>query len=169
MAAGDIKLVYAASSNLTVTALDGLAASSTWVAGWQSDVIDNTSNLYEDFRVTAKLTAESAGLAAGEIRMYLVGPLDDTTWPDTITGAGQAAKTITDTEIRDAICKWGASTATDTTASRVYYLDCESAKAVFRGFLPKKFIIFITQSTGTTLETTGNQVTVSATYRNVAA
>lgn len=31
----DIKLAYAASSNLTVTNLNGLAASSTHVTGWE--------------------------------------------------------------------------------------------------------------------------------------
>jgi hypothetical protein len=163
----NVKLAYAASSNLTVTALDGLAASSTHVAGWESAAIDNTTDLYEDYRIAVKVTTESAGLAAGEVRVYLVGPLDDSTWPDVFDGT-QSAETVTDTEIRDAICRLGAVTATDTTASRVYYLDVPSVATVFGGNLPKKFLIFITQSTGTTLETTGNQVTVTGSYRTVA-
>lgn len=168
MATGDIKLVYAASANLTVTALDSLASSATWVAGWESALIDNTTDLYEDFRVTAKVTAAAAGLAVGEVRLYLVGMLDDSTWPDVFDGT-QSAETITDTEIRDAICFWGASTATDTTASRVYYLDCPSVRAAFRGYLPAKFVVFITQSTGAAFAASGNQVTVKGAYRNVAA
>lgn len=167
MAAGDVKLAYAASSNLTVTALNGLAASSTHVAGWESDAIDNTTNLYTDYRISAKITVESAGLSAGEIRLYLVGPLDDSTWPDVFDGTA-SAETVTDTEIRDAICRLGTATVTDTTASRVYYLDVPSVAAVFGSNLPKKFVIFITQSTGTTIETTGNQVTVVGSYANVA-
>ncbi len=162
-----MKAVYAASSNLDVTSLNGLAASSTHVAGWESPTVDNTTNLYLDYRVTAKITVESAGLAAGEIRLYLVGPLDDTTWPDVFDGT-QSAETVTDTEIRDAICRLAAATQTDTTASRVYYLEVPSAKAAFGGMLPKKFAVFITQSTTTTLETSGNQVTVSGYYENVA-
>lgn len=168
MATGDIKLVYAASSDLTVTNLNSLASSSTWVAGWESALIDNTSNLYEDFRVTAKITVAAAGLSAGEIRLYVVGMLDDSTWPDVFDGA-ESAETITSVEIRDAICKWGASTATTTTASRVYYLDCESVRAAFRGLLPAKFVAFIAQSTGAAFAASGNQVTVKGTYRNVAA
>jgi hypothetical protein len=162
----DVKLVYAASSDLTVTNLNGLASSGTWVAGWESAAIDNTSTKYLDYRVTAKITVESAGLAAGEIRLYLVGMLDDTTWPDVFDGT-ESAETVTDTEIRDAICLLGAVTATDTTASRVYYLDCPSVAAVFGGNLPAKFIVFITQSTGTTFETTGNQVTIKGAYQTV--
>lgn len=167
MAAGDIKRAYAASSDLTVTNLAGLASSATWVAGWESGAIDNTSNLYEDYRIAAKITVESAGLSAGEIRMYLVGPLDDSNWPAPFDGT-ESAETIGDTEMRDAICLLAAFTATDTGASDVYYLDCPSAAAVFGGNLPKKFVIFITQSTGTTLETSGQQVTVTGSYRTVA-
>jgi len=163
----DRKLAHVASADLTVTNLAGLAASTTWVAGWESGAIDNTSNKYLDYRITAKITVESAGLAAGEIRMYLVGMLDDTNWPDVFDGT-EGAETVTDTEIRDAICKPAASTRTDTTASRVYYLDCPSVAAVFDGNLPAKFVIFITQSTGTTLETSGQQVTIKGSYETVA-
>ena len=167
MAAGDIKKALAASADQTVTALNGLAASATWVAGWESGAIDNTTNLYLDYRVTAKITVESAGLTAGEIRMYLVGRLDDTTWPDVFDGT-ESAETITDTEIRDAICRPAAATATDTTASRVYYLECPSVAAVFNGNMPGAFVIFITQSTVAALETTGNQVTIKGSYETVA-
>ena len=102
--------------------------------------------------------------------MYLVGALNDTTWPDVFDGT-ESAETVTDTEIRDAICFLAAATVTDTTASRVYYLDCPSAKDVFRGNLPKKFVVFITQSTVAALETTGdpNQVYVTGSYWNIAA
>jgi hypothetical protein len=169
MAAGDIKLAFGASSALTQTNLDGLAASSTHVAGWESGVIDNSSNLYEDYIINAKIQVESASVTAGEIRMYLVAELDDSTWPDVFDGT-ESAETVTDTEVRDAICRLAASSANDTTASRTYYLNCPSAAAVFNGCLPRKFVIFITQATGTTLETTGdpNQVYVKGVYRTVA-
>jgi len=165
--AQDIKLAYAASANQTVTALDGLASSATWVAGWESGAIDNTTNLYDDYRVTAKLTVASSGLSAGEIRLYLVGMLDDSTWPDVFDGT-QSAETITDTEIRDGIALRCAVTATDTTASRVYYLDCPSVARVFGGNLPAKFVIFIAQSTASALQSSGNQVTIKGRYRRAA-
>ena len=165
-----VKLAYASSSDLTVTNLNSLAASQTWIAGWESGAIDNTSNLYLDYRVTAKITVESANLQAGEIRMYLVGPLDDTNWPAPFDGT-ESAEDIGDTEVRDAICRLAALTVTDTGASEVYYLDCPSAAAVFGGNLPKKFVIFITHNTATTtntIESTGNQVTVTGVYATVA-
>lgn len=169
MAAGDVKIAYGASAAQTQTNLDALASSSTHVAGWESGAIDNSSNLYTDYIINATLTVESAGLAAGEIRMYLVAELEDSSWPDVFDGT-ESAETVTDTEIRDAICRLAAITATDTTASRVYYLQCPSVAAVFGGTVPRKFVIFITQSTGANLESTGdpNQVYVKGVYHTVA-
>ena len=156
------KLAYAASAAQTQTNLDGIASSATWVAGWESGAIDNSSNLYLDYRIHAVLQLESAGLAAGEARMYLVAEQSDATWPDAFDGT-ESTETITDTEQRDAICRLAAVSATDTGASEFVYLTCPSAAAVFNGTLPRKFVIFITQSSGTTLETTGdpNQVYVA--------
>ena len=169
MAAGDVKKAYGASSALTQTSLDGLAASSTHVAGWESGAIDNSTNLYLDYSINAVIQVESAGLSVGEIRLYLVAELNDTSWPDVFDGT-ESAETVTDIEIRDAICRLGALTATDTTASRNYYLNVPSVAAVFGGNVPRKFVVFITQSTGTTLETTGdpNQVYVKGSYETVA-
>lgn len=167
--AGDVKIAYAASSALTQTNLDGLASSATHVAGWESGAIDNSTNLYTDYIINAKIQVESTGLSAGEIRMYLVAELEDSTWPDVFDGT-ESAETVTDTEIRDAICQLAAVTATDTTASRTYYLNCPSVAQVFGGTVPRKFVVFITQSSGNTLETTGdpNQVYVKGVYQTVA-
>lgn len=171
---GDAKLVYGTSSNLSVTSLDSAVTSATWVAGYQSIAIDNTTTTYcaigpcLDFRVTAKVKVAAAGLSAGEIRLYLVGLLDDSTWPDTVV-ATQATLTWTDTEMRDAVARLCTSTVTDTGASDVYYLDCPSVAATFNGNMPAKFVIFITHSTGANLAAAGNnQVTVKGSYINVA-
>lgn len=171
MASGDIKAVYAASSNLTITNLNSLASSQTWVAGWESGAIDNTANLYTDYRVTAILKAPAANNQAGSMRLYLVGMVDDSTWPDVFDGT-ESTETVTDTEMRDAICKLGAITDVDTGASDIYYLDCPSVAAKFDGNVPKKFVIFITINSSTTttagLAASGNQVTVVGSYLNAA-
>jgi hypothetical protein len=162
------KLTYAASAALTQTNLDGIASSSTHVAGWESAAIDNSSNLYLDYAVNAVIQVESAGLAAGEIRMYLVAEMDDSSWPDVFDGT-ESTETVTDTNVRDAICKLAAITATDTTASQTYYLMCPSVAAIF-GTCPRKFVVFITQSSGANLETTGdpNQVYIRGAYLTTA-
>jgi hypothetical protein len=163
-----VKKAYAASVDLDVASgLAGLASSATHVAGWESAEIDNTTNLYLDYAIEAAITVESAGLSAGEIRLHLVKESKDGTWPDVFDGT-QSAETVTDTEVREAICQLATSTLTDTTASRVYYLSVPSAKAVFGDNLPRKFGVFITQSTGTTLETSGQRVSVMGSYETVA-
>jgi hypothetical protein len=153
---------YIASSAITQTNLDGLASSATWVAGWESNAIDNSSNQYKDYRINAVLRTEGAAVTAGECRMYLIAELDDSTWPDVIDGT-ESTETFTDTEERDAVCRLAATSANDTSTAANVYLMCPSARAVFFGNLPRKFVIFITQATGTTLETTGdpNQVYVA--------
>ena len=66
----DRKIAYAASSALTQTNLDGLTTSATWVAGWESDAIDNSSTKYEDIVITATIKANtSAPSAAAQARM----------------------------------------------------------------------------------------------------
>lgn len=161
-----VLMAYAASSNQTVTNLHSLASSATWVAGWESGAVDNTTNKYLDYRLTAKIVVGN-GPTAGEIRMYLVGMLDDSTWPDVFDGT-ESAETVTDTEIRDAICLRAAVTAVDTTASRSYYLDCPSVARVFGGNMPPKFVVFITHSCVQALAAAGSQVTVVGMYKTVA-
>jgi hypothetical protein len=169
MAAGDVKIQYAASVALTQTALDALASDTTFLAGWESDAIDNSTNKYTDYRITAKIQAESAGLTAGQIRMYVVSEMDDSTWPDVFDGT-QGAETITSAEIRDAIAIQIAATLTTTTASRTYPLVCASLRRAL-GNVPRKFVIFITHSMVAATESTGdpNQVYVQGMYENVAA
>lgn len=162
----DIKLAYASSSDLTVTNLNSLAASSTLLGGWESDAIDNTTNKYLDYRLTAKITTNSTNLQSGEIRMYVVAMLDDSTWQDVFDGT-QSTETITDAEIRDGFCMLAKVVATDAGASDVYYLDCPSVAQLFGGVCPAKFVVFITHTAHTstnTIAASGNQVTVKGMY-----
>ena len=169
MAAGDIKLTYAASSALTQTNLDGLASSTTWVAGWESGAIDNSSNQYTDYRITGKFLMSTQSLTASEIRMYVVAQQEDASWPDVFDGT-ESAETVTDTEIRDAICKLVARTVTDTTTARTYYVCCPSLRRAF-GSVPRRFVLFIAQGSGRALQTSGdpNQVYVQGMYEQIAA
>jgi hypothetical protein len=163
MATGDVVSRHPASSNLTVTALNGgIASSATWVAGWTSGTIDNTSALDLDVLISAQFTVESSGLSAGQIRMYLYAMLDDSNWPDLFSAGTEGTEgtaTVHDTELRDSSLYFLWATETDTTASRKYPMPPTSVLARV-GFVPAKFALFLTQSTGTTLETSGNQVTV---------
>src|SRR5574343_443381 len=171
MAAGDVKQAWAAASNLTVTNLASLAASATWVAGWESAVIDNTSNKYLDYLVTCSLTTASANRQAGEVRVYVVAMLDDTTYFDAFDGT-ESTETLTGTVIRDGVCKLGAVMVCTNANAEV--LGCTFAVApLFGGKVPPKFTLFITgtaaTSTNAQLAASGNQVTIRGYYETVAA
>jgi hypothetical protein len=101
--------------------------------------------------------------------MYAVSQVTDSAWPDVFDGT-ESAETVADTNVRDAICVLLAATTTDTTASQFYYLTCSSVKAVL-GQVPRRFVVFITQSTGAALESTAdpNQVYWQGTYYQVQA
>lgn len=161
--AGSLKLDYIADSTLTQTNLDAVASSATLVAGWTSGSVDNTANEYTDYLVAAKFLLESAGLSAGEIRVYAYAALDDTpTWPDLFSAGTEGTEgtaTVHDTEIRDSgmVLLW--QTQTDTGASDPYTMPPTSIAAAF-GSVPRLFALFVTQSSGAALESTGdpNQV-----------
>lgn len=157
--AGDFKNKYGTPATFTQTALDGLASSTTWLAGWTSDSVDNTSLLAVDYLVSGTLQVESSGLTAGEIRVYAYAAFDATpTWPDLFsagTEGAQGTATLHDTELRDAsvVLLW--STVTDTTASRNYPMPPRSIKRAF-GDVPPFWALFVAQSTVAALETTGD-------------
>ena len=149
---------YGTDAAFTQTNLDGIASSSSWIAGWTSAAIDNTSTKAMDYLVQGQFQVESAGLSAGVINVYAYASLNDTpTWPDLFSAGTEGTEgtaTIHDTEIRDTL-RLVASITTDTTASRYYSFPPVSIASLF-GRVPTHWALFVAQSTGTTLETTGD-------------
>ena len=166
----NVKIAYGASNNVAVTNLHSLPTSSTHVSGWESGTIDNTSDLYLDYLVSAKITVAAAGLSAGEIRAWIVAMLDDSTWPGGFDGTESVENgpPLDDANGTMAGAKLGAVAVTDTTASQVYYLAPFSVAQLFGGVCPAKFVIFVTHSTGANLAASGNQVTTKGVYQTVA-
>ena len=172
---GAVTTSYRAAADLTVTALHSLASSQTWVAGWTSGTIDNTSNNDLDKGIAAKFTLAASNNQAGELRVYAYSMLDDTNWAlnaSAGTPGTEGALTILDTEQRDSqlVLLW--STAVDNGASEVHYMPLTSVARAF-GFLPPKFALFIainpTTTTTAGLAASGNQVTVKGYTESVAA
>lgn len=165
----NVKVAFAASSNLTVTNLASVATSSGLTAGWESAVIDNSSNLYIDYQVSAQISLGNSA-TAGEIRIYIGGLLDDTpTYPTPFDGTESTEDTGTAT-LRDSHLKLLTSTATraDPGTDDVYFLGPCSVAALFGGICPAKFFVFITHSTGVNLKSSGQQVTIKGAYLTVA-
>ena len=172
---GTVTTEYAASSDLTVTALQSLAASSSFTSGWTSNAVSNTSDKHLDKVVTAKFTTAGSNTQAGEIRVYVYGQLDDSNWGINLsagTAATEGTCTIIDTEQaqNSLILLWAG--VTDAGASEVHYMPPTSIRGAFGGFMPSRFCIFVTgtaaTSTNAQFASSGNQVTVKGIYESVA-
>lgn len=172
MASGDVKKVFVASASLTVTNLHSVAASATFIAGWESARINHSSDLVLDDSIGFSLVTHASNRQAGSIRAYIVPALDDTpSWPDVLDGT-ESAETWTDTEERDAAAILAAEIAVDNTASATYAFRIPSVKAVCAGNMPRDYVIFVTTDCTTTttaaLAAAGSTVKVTSSYLNVA-
>jgi hypothetical protein len=172
MATGDVKIAYAASASFTVTNLHSLASSQTWVAGWESNEVDNTTNLYTDYLISGLVKTAAANNQVGEVRVYVVAKIADAVWPDVFDGT-ESAETVASVGIRDAICRMGALIRVTADASISYPFGPFSVASLFGGVLPSKFVVFITGNATTTttaqFASDTNIVTYKGVYHNVAA
>ena len=170
MAAGDVKSAYAASASLVVTNLHSLPASQTWIAGWESAMIDNTANLYLDYLISGLFKTAAANNQVGEVRVYIVAMIADAVWPDVFDGT-ESVETISLVNVRDAIAKMGAVLSVTAGASLSYPFGPFSVAALFGGVCPAKFVVFVAGN-ATTVATAQfaadtNIVTIKGVYNTV--
>lgn len=149
-----VKLAYGSSSALTIT-LASLATSSTFVAGRESTAVDNTTNLYIDYLLAGKITTGTSPTDAKEIRIYVIGLIEDSTFPDVFDGT-DSDETFTNIQIRDATAKLAAIIATNNTSNVQYWFGPISVASLFGGVVPKKFVVYVTHNTGVNLNSTGS-------------
>lgn len=154
----DTKIAYGSSSALT-NAVESLATSSTWTAGYESAAVDNTSNLYLDYSIEGYYTVGTTPTANTEIRIYVVASWDGTNWPDVFDGTS-SAETVTSEGVRDSFAKLAAVLRVDSTTSNRAYPFSFTTSSLFGGICPPKFVLFTSHNTGVSLNSTGgNQVT----------
>lgn len=151
------KPLYAASAAVgfgaSNAALNALASSTTRTAGAQSDVVDNTSALYDDVLLSGSFKVGTSPTVNAQIDVWIVPAQDGgTTYPDVITSGGNAAKTWTSENVRNSAAKLLKSILIDATTGRVYAFSNESVAALFGGVLPQKFVVFVTHNTGVALD-----------------
>jgi hypothetical protein len=151
------KPVYAASAAVGFGAsnanLNALATSSTRTAGAQSDQIDNTTNLYDDILLSGSFKLGTSPTVSKQVDVWVFACKDaSSAYPDVITGAGSAAKTLTSENVRNAGGKLLKSILVDSTTGRVYDFSNESVAALFGGVLPQKFVVFVAHDTGVALD-----------------
>lgn len=146
-----ILLKYGSTTTITA-AVASLASDTNLLAGLESSVIDNTSDGFDDVILSGKVTAGTSPTAARQIEVWAVA-WDSNAWPDVFDGTS-SAETITSADIKAAICKPVAIMATSNTSDRAYHFSGVSAKQVFGGVLPSKFVLFVTHNTGVNLNAT---------------
>ena len=141
-----------ASTVFASTDLDSLAASSSLVAGFESNVITNT---YDDVLLSGRFKANNSSPTAGMIQVYVGSLLNDTEYPDVFDGTA-SAETITSADIRNATLVLAAGIITDTTANRIYEFRRRSVAALFDYVMPPKWFVFVTHSMVQTLNATAS-------------
>jgi len=151
--AGDIKLKYgAATTAMTVTNLHSLAASSTWVAGWTSASVTNTSNAYFDYMVSATFTTHASNRQAGTVELWILAALNDTpTWPATASGTvgTEGALSFTAAEQKYSYGRLLTAFAVTNTASQIYVVPPIGIRSLFRA-CPTHWALFVTGNAATT-------------------
>jgi len=127
--------------------LSSLAASTTFVAGRQSAVVDNTTNKFMDALVNIDgITGSASSATVGQlIAVYVYGSDTSTTSLniDDLDGTDSAA-TLTSAMVLNSLRFCGAAAATVTTASQVYYIQPFSVASKFGGIMPKYWGVYVT-------------------------
>ena len=151
------------SSNTTITiSLASLASSATWVAGQESSLVDNTSNLYVDAVVQGKIQVGTTPTANTSIIVYVWGSSVSpaTTAIDVIDGT-DSAETITSAGVRNSFLKIGAVLDVDSNTSNRDYPFSFGVAQLFGGSLPPYWGLFVAHNTGVALNATGGNHVVS--------
>jgi hypothetical protein len=140
-------------STQTITAaIASLASDTNLLAGLESSIIDNTTDGFEDIILSGKATTGTSPTASRQIEVWAIA-WDSNAWPDVFDGTS-SAETITSADLKAALCKAVAIMPTNNTSDRAYFFTGVSAKQVFGGVLPSKFVLFIVHNTGVNLNAT---------------
>lgn len=160
------KLAYSTNTTITCT-LASLASSATWVAGVESSLIDNTSNLYVDAVVQGLITVGTTPTTNTSIIVYVWGSSVSpaTTAIDVIDGT-DSAETISSAGVRNSFMKIGAVLDVDSATSNRGYPFSFGVAALFGGAMPAYWGLFIAHNTGVNLNSTGGNHVIS--YRGIS-
>lgn len=136
--------------------IHSLASSTTWTAGYEWFVIDNSTELALDYLVDLVIRVGTTPTAGTEIRVYLFGSYDGSTYPDVFDGT-PSAETVTSAGVRDSFLKLAGVGIVDATTSARDYPIQFNVRDFFKA-MPKKIGVFVTHNSGVNLDaTTTNQ------------
>lgn len=142
---------YASASTITMD-LANLGSSTTFVAGRESNEIDNTTNKYMDALVFGKVSVGTTPTANTTINVYVWGADVSlaTTALDVLDGT-DSAEALTNTGILYAL-KLGAVVSVPAATSNVKYEVLPfSVASLFGGVMPKFWGLYVAHNTGVNL------------------
>lgn len=139
-------ITYSSNNSITLD-LSSLARSATWVAGVESNQIDNTTDLYVDALVDVKgivLHATTDSVVGEELRVYVWGSdVSLATTPIDALDGTASAETITATTLQSLKLAAAVSAVTVTTDGLAHYIQPFSIAALFGGVMPKFWGLFV--------------------------
>lgn len=156
------KPLLAASAAITISP-ENVASSTGRLAGVESDVISNISNLFDDVLVSGQWTAGTSPTVGTQVDVWVYAPQSDdlsstVTYPDVFDGSA-SAETVTSANVRNAGLRLLASIVIDATSNRVYNLAPTSIAALYGGNMPTRWGLFISHDTGVNSNSTaGNHI-----------
>lgn len=151
--ATNIQARYGSFSSLTIT-LASLANDSTnLLAGRQSTVVANGSNLWIDYLITGKITCGTSPTAGNTIEIWAFGSYDDAPnsvlYPD-VLGASDAAVTFTSNNVKQVAVRPLSFITVDSATDRSYYFGPVSLATCF-GFVPIHWGVVVINGSGVAL------------------
>lgn len=149
---------YGAANTLTIT-LASLPTDSTLIAGRQSTVVDNTSDIAVDAMVGGKITTGNAPTANKQIEVWSFGSYDGTSYSG---GAGSVDANFSPTGAKT-LMQLLTIIPTDATTSHAYTFGPFSIARAFGGTMPNKWGVYVVHNTGVNLNATGGNFEVKYT------
>jgi hypothetical protein len=151
--AGDIKGKYLASVTLADTGLNSLAASSTRLAGYETNAVDVggiSGGPPVDILLSGTFKAAASNGQAGQIDVWVIGALTDSPiWPDVFDGTA-STETATSANVLNACGRLAAVITGDNVNDRSYSFAPVSIASLFGGVLPDQFVVFVAHNIQTT-------------------
>jgi hypothetical protein len=151
---------YSGTATAITCGVASLASSASFVAGRESNEIDNTTNKFIDALVSGNITVGTTPTANTQINIYVWGSDVSlaTTVIDTLDGA-DSAETITNTGVLASALAIGAVIPVYATTSDVGYPIKPFSVANLFGKMPRFWGLFVSHNTGAALNSTaGNHV-----------
>lgn len=148
----DFKSKYAASATIAC-GVASLATSASRTAGRESDIVDNTTNLYVDALLSGQITTGTSPTVSKQIDVWVYSEDGNDVEGDVLDGA-DSAETITSENVRNALMKIALSILVDNTSDRTYYFRGISVASLFGGIMPRKWGVFVSHDTGVNLNST---------------